>query len=136
MKFAHGFEPHGGSCIVKSEHVGGEIHEHGSVDGMSVGYFREDASEERCNAAREGVDHSSLLPDVENAHPQCENASKSDRNFKSVLCRSKCGVEDFGENIALSKAKKLNATHYDCKQNKSYPNKIQKHIVCKVMKKK
>ena len=80
---------------------------------MSVGYFREDASEERCNAAREGVDHSALLPDVKNTHPKCENACEPDRNLKTIFGSCEGGVEDFRKDVGLSKGKKLYAAHDD-----------------------
>ena len=75
LEFAHDFESHRGGGIVKAEHVGGEVHEHGAVDGVVVGYLGEDSSEERCDAAREGVDYSALLADVEDSHPEGEYAS-------------------------------------------------------------
>ena len=75
LEFAHGFESHRSGCIVEAEHVGGEVHEHGAVDGVVVWYLGEDSSEERCDAPREGVDYSALLADVEDSHPEGEYAS-------------------------------------------------------------
>ena len=114
LKFAHCFEPHRSGCIVEPEHVGCEIHEHRAIDGVIVRYLGENATKERCNTAREGVDYSALLTDVENTHPEGEYAGKTEGNLKTILGRGEGGVENFGENIGLPKGKKLYAAHDDC----------------------
>ena len=125
LEFAHGFESHRGSGIVKPEHVGCEIHEHRAIDGVIVRNLGENATEERCDTTREGVDNSTLLTDIENTHPEGEHARKSERNLKTILGRSEGGIENLGENIGLPKGKKLYAAHDDCQQNKSYPNIVE-----------
>ena len=133
LEFAHGFEPHWGSGIVEPEHVGGEIHEHGAIDRVVVGYLGEDAAKERCNATREGVGYATLLSDIENTHPEGEHTSKSDGDFKTILGRGEGGVENLGEDFTLPKKEKLHAAHDDCEKNKSYPNIVEQHKSSKVL---
>ena len=131
LKFAHCFEPHRCGGIVEPEHVGGEIHEHGAIDRVVVGYLGENAAEERCDTTREGVDYATLLSDIKNTHPEGEHTSKSDGDFKTILGRGESGVEYLGEDIRLPKGKKLYAAHDDREENKPYPNVVEYHIGCK-----
>ena len=124
LEFAHGFESHRGSCIVQTEHIGCEIHEHGTINGVVVWHFGENTAEEWCNTTREGVDYATLLSDIKNTHPEGEHTSKSDGDFKTILGRGEGGVENLGEDFTLPKKEKLHAAHDDCEKNKSYPNVI------------
>ena len=91
---------------------------------MVVGYLRENAAEERCDAARECVDNSALLTDIENTHPKGEYTCETEGNLKTILGRGEGGVENLGEDFTLPKKEKLHAAHDDCEKNKSNPNII------------
>ena len=39
LQLFHGFESHRGGRIVQSEHIGADVHEHGTKDGMPFGNF-------------------------------------------------------------------------------------------------
>ena len=124
LELTHGFESHRGSGVVESEHVGSKIHEHRAVDRVVVWNIWENTAKKRSDAARECVDNSALLPDIENTHPKSKYTSKPDGNLKTILGGDKSRIENLREDFALSKKEELHAAHDCCEKNKSYPNII------------
>lgn len=85
LHLRHGPQSGGRGGIVEAEHVGGDVHEDGSDDGMILGDVGEESGEHRTECPRQYIDHSGALTDFHDSQPEREHARQTQRHLESAL---------------------------------------------------
>lgn len=102
LKFLHGFEAHGGGGVVQSQHIGGDVHEHGAKSGMALRNGRENLLKQRLQKPGGGCQESAFLPHSHEAKPERHNADQAQGNFEGQFRHFKNCMDHLHENIGLS----------------------------------
>lgn len=127
LKAFHGFQSQRRGRIVQSQHIGRDVHENVSDDGMVLGNVREELAEEWAEAACQNVDHSAFFPDFHDAHPKREHAGQAEGNLESRLGGTERGVHDGRKHAGIACEYQLPCRDEECDAEECHPDVIQNH---------
>ena len=131
LHLLHGLQAEGRGGIVETQHIGGDIHEDTAGDGVPLGYLGEQFDKHRRQQTRQHVDHAAALTNLHDAKPEGEHAREAEGDFKRGLRRRERRVHHRRKHLIVAHEHHLHQGNDEGNEEKSYPNIIQYHIVCK-----
>ena len=89
-------------CIVKSEHVGGDVHENATHHRVVLRDVGEEFGEDRAERTSQHIHYSRFLSNLHDAEPEGEHARESERNLEGILRRVEGGIHYLLEDGCIS----------------------------------
>ena len=77
LQLFHRLEAQWCGCIVKSQHIGGDIHEDTTCHGMTLGHVRKQTHEQRRQQSGQHIDHTTLLANLHHTQPERQYARQA-----------------------------------------------------------
>ena len=127
LQLFHSLQAHRGGGIVQAQHVGREVHEDGSCDGMPLRYLRKQTREDGTQPSSQHIDHSAALANLHNAQPECQHTGQAQRDLEGRLRLGEGSVHHSGKHFDVAQEYQLHQRNDEGHQEKRNPDIIQHH---------
>lgn len=122
LKLVHGFEAERGGTVAEAEHVGCEVHDHGTEGGVTGRDLGEEAAHERVEQMRDSGEQSGLFHKAHGAEPEHHHACKRQRDAHDGCFGH---VEGGGDDTVFTGEIAEEASDEDSAEDDSGPDVVQ-----------
>jgi hypothetical protein len=129
LKLLHGLEAEGRGGVVQTEHVGREVHDHGSVDRVVTGDLGEEAMEEGPYDLGQRRHHAALLSHAHESKPEGEHAREAQRDLEAQRRHLEGAVHHRREDLGILEHHELHRGHHEGDEKEPDPDDVEGHGV-------
>jgi hypothetical protein len=129
LQLLHGFEPQRRRRVVEPQHVGGEVHDHRTMNRMVARDLRKQPVEERPHHLRQGFDHAALLPNTHQSQPQRQDAGQAQRDLEPHLGHLERAVHHGREDLGIVQKDQPEQPDDQGDQKEGDPDVVENHSI-------